>query len=70
MKELNECSDCPFWGIWGCWRKCGKEQFKSTTIMKENDFGIDFGKYNKLVYGVLFPLFIILMCALAEWLEQ
>ena len=39
-------------------------------VMKENDFGIDFGKYNKLVYGVIFPLFIILMCALAEWLEQ
>ena len=43
------------------------QEFK---VMKENDFGIDFGKYNKLVYGVLFPLFIILMCALAEWMEQ
>ncbi len=39
-------------------------------VMKENDFGVDFGKYNALVYGVLFPLGIILLCAVAEYLEK
>ena len=43
------------------------QEFK---IMKENEFGMDFGKYNKLVYGFLFPLGLILLCALAEWLER
>ena len=36
----------------------------------ESEFGIDFGKYNKLVYGVIFPLVLVVLCALAEWIES